>query len=181
MFGRAVARYLSGAIVLLSASACESTVVVRADGGGGAGSASSGVSSATSVTSSSSSPTWTVPPDRVYSYLDCENADVGPLLFVEVLSDGAGCTPPPDVTEVLVLGIAHWDGQPGTFTVGVATPQGEALASLAPLGSDEISGTITVEPFADTPGAIAWDLSVGVGRTDLSVCGNFQDFPCEDR
>lgn len=178
MLGRVVARWVVGAVVVF-ASGCESTVVVREDGGGGAGSSASGVNSATSVTGSSSSSMWTVPPDRVSSYLDCENANEGPLLFVEVLKDGGGCAPPPDVTDVLVLGIAGWTGQPGTFTVGVPTPQGEALAALAPLGPDEISGTITIEPFVDSPGAIAWDLSVGAGRTDLSVCGNLEDYPCE--
>jgi len=176
MFGRVVARCVVGAVVF--ASGCESTVVVREDGGGGDGSGS-GASSATSVTGSASSSMWTVPPDRVYSYLDCENANEGPLLFVEVLEDGGGCAPPPNVTDVLVLGIARWSGQPGTFTVGVPTPQGEALAALAPLGPDGISGTITIEPFVGSPGAIAWDLSVGAGRTDLSVCGNLDDYPCE--
>ena len=170
---------------LLAMTACDSTVIVEGTGGGGASAGPSSASSADSAsasnaTSSSSGPTWTVPPDRVYSYVDCEYQDVGTLLAVEVWDLGAACAPPPPSDSVLVLGIVGWDGQPGTFTVGVETPQGLGLAGKAPLMSDEITGTITVEPFVGTPSGIAWDLSVGAGRTDLSVCGQFDAFPCRE-
>jgi hypothetical protein len=171
---------LFGAVLI--ASACDSTVIVRDDGtgagGGGSGtSTSSSGSGATAVASTSAG--WTVAPDRTFSYVDCDSQNAAPLLFVEIWADGVGCVANPGLTDVLVLGITGWDGQPGTFTVGVETPQGLAHATTTSLGPDPIPGTITVEPFVGTPGAIAWDLSIGAGRTDLSVCGQFEEYPCE--
>ncbi|CAN94756.1 hypothetical protein predicted by Glimmer/Critica [Sorangium cellulosum So ce56] len=119
-----------------------------------------------------------MPPDRVYSYIDCGDEPAGSTLFVEISPRGSGCLPAPDVVDdVLVFGIVRWDGQPGTFTLGVETPHGMALASRG-LQPNPLTGTLTIEPYAGAPSAIAWDLSVGAGRTDLSVCGRFDDFPC---
>ncbi|WP_437540637.1 hypothetical protein WME97_24950 [Sorangium sp. So ce367] len=178
---------------LLFASACDSTVVVREDGhgtsggggggdagGGGDGDGDGGTSApgagGSDTSSSSSSPGWTVPPDRVYSHIDCEPA--GSTLLVELSPRSSGCVPAADVLDdVLVFGIVRWDGQPGTFTLGVETPHGVALAARG-LQPDLVTGTLTIEPYVGTPSAIAWDLSVGAGRTDLSVCGRFDDFPC---
>jgi hypothetical protein len=102
--------------------------------------------------------------------------DGGALLFVEVWpSAPSACVPPPRVEEVLVLGVDGWNGQPGTFVVGEETPNGLAMASS---GTEPVTGTITIEPFVLTPSVIAWDLSVGSGRTDLGVCGKLDDFPC---
>ncbi|WP_437739014.1 hypothetical protein WME73_25545 [Sorangium sp. So ce302] len=174
---------------LLFASACDSTVVVREDGhrasdgdGGGGGDGDGGTSApgggSSDTSSSSSSPGWTVPPDRVYSYIDCGDETADSTLFVEISPRGSGCLPAADVLDdVLVFGIVRWDGQPGTFTLGVETPHGMALAARG-LQPDPLIGTLTIEPYVGTPSAIAWDLSVGAGRTDLSVCGRFDDFPC---
>ena len=173
---------LAPILALLGASACDSTVIVEDPGAGGANgsSAISGSGTTSGSGSSSSGPMWTVPPDRVFSYVDCDYADKGTLLFVEVWKEGSACSAPPQAVDgILVLGIEGWDGQPGTFTLGVETPQGKAGAGMSPLMSEDIAGTLTVETFVGTPSAISWDLSVGAGRTDLSACGNFDAFPCE--
>ncbi|WP_437592319.1 hypothetical protein [Sorangium sp. So ce1000] len=167
---------------LLFASACGSTVMVReddhgaSDGGGGGTSAPGDGSSDTS--SSSSSPGWTVPPDRIYSHIVCHDEPADSTLYVEISPMASSCQPEATlVDDLLVFGIVRWDGQPGTFTLGVETPHGMAQALL---GSrlDALTGTLTIEPYVGTPSAVAWDLSVGAGRTDLSVCGRFDDFPC---
>ncbi|WP_437898486.1 hypothetical protein [Sorangium sp. So ce124] len=167
---------------LLFASACDSTVIVPEDGhgasgGGGGGTSAPGAGS--SDTSSSSSPAvWTVPPDRTYSHIDCGDELANPTLFVEIWPDGSGCLAPATIEDdVLVFGIVRWDGQPGTFTLGVETPHGVAQAAMG-LQPDPITGTLTVEPYVGAPSAIAWDLSVGAGRTELSICGHFDGFPC---
>ncbi|WP_437742673.1 hypothetical protein WMF39_45305 [Sorangium sp. So ce1504] len=165
---------------LLFASACDSTVIVPEDGndasdGGGTSAPGAGGGDASS---SSSSPGWTVPPDRTYSHIDCDDDPADPTLFVEIWPAGSGCLAPATIVDdVLVFGILRWDGQPGTFTLGVETPHGMAQAGMVSQ-PDPITGTLTIEPYVGTPSAIAWDLSVDAGRTDLSVCGHFDAFPC---
>ncbi|WP_434042910.1 MULTISPECIES: hypothetical protein [Sorangium] len=169
---------------LLFASACDSAVVVRedghgaSDGGGGDGGTSAPGAGSSDTSSSSSSPGWTVPPDRTYSHIECDDESADATLYVEISPAATGCLPPGDVgDDVLVFGLQRWDGQPGTFTLGVETPHGMAYAVMG-FPDDSLTGTITIEPYVGTPSAIAWDLSVGAGRTDLSVCGRFNDFPC---
>jgi hypothetical protein len=167
---------------LMLTSACNSTVIVQAEGGGGSGGdGSSGPSTGSGDTSSSSSSSpWTVPPDRGYSSVICGDEPYEPMLFVEIWPVGAGCLAPPDLWDgIILLGIQKWDGSPGTFTVDVETPHGVAIAGLSDLSDEVITGTITVEPFEGAPSAISWDLSIGAGRTDLSVCGHFENFPCK--
>ncbi|WP_437926070.1 hypothetical protein WMF37_44680 [Sorangium sp. So ce291] len=133
------------------------------------------------TSSSSSSPGWTVPPDRTYSRIDCDRVDRDdPTLFVEIWPAGSGpCGGSRHfVDDILVLALTRWDGQPGTFPLRVETPHGIAAAGLNAQDPLTITGTLTIEPYVGTPSAIAWDLSVGAGRTDLSVCGDFDDFPC---
>ncbi|WP_437707144.1 hypothetical protein WMF45_25810 [Sorangium sp. So ce448] len=167
---------------LLFASACESAVDVREDGHGassdGDGETSAPGAGSSDTSSSSSSPGWTVPPDRVYSHIECGDEAAGTTLFMEISPRGSSCLPAPDVLDdVLVFGIVRWDGQPGTFTLGVETPHGMAQAARG-LQPDRLTGTLTIVPYVGTPSVVAWDLSVGAGRTDLSVCGRFDDFPC---
>ncbi|WP_437827444.1 hypothetical protein [Sorangium sp. So ce1153] len=168
---------------LLFASACDSSVIVpeeghgASDGGGDGGTSASGAGSS-DTSSSSSSPGRTVPPDRTYSRIDCDDEPASSTLFVEIWPEGSGCgDPPANADGVLVLGLLRWDGQPGTFTLGVETPHGMAQAGMG-FELDPLTGTLTIEPYVGRPSAIAWDLSVGAGRTNLSVCGHFDDFPC---
>ncbi|WP_437605142.1 hypothetical protein WMF20_28670 [Sorangium sp. So ce834] len=117
-----------------------------------------------------------VPPGQIFSQTSCGGG--GLVLFVEIWPDAvSACTPSPRLNpeDVLVVGIGGWDGQPGTFTVGVETPQGTARAMI---GIDEVEGTITVEPFVGTPSGLSWDLSVGSGSTDLATCGHFEVTSC---
>jgi hypothetical protein len=165
----------------LVATACDSTVIVQ-DGGAGANGAGGDATSSTGTgfaNSSSAAPAWTVPPDRTYSHIACGDEEDEPLLFIEIWPAGENCIAQPTVEDVLVLGILNWDGEPGTFVLGVETPHGTAQAGMSGLSLERTTGTITVEPYVGTPSAIAWDLSIGAGRTDLSVCGHFDDFPCE--
>lgn len=165
---------------LLFASACGGSVIVPEDGNGesdGGGTSAPGAGG-NDTSNSSSSPDWTVPPDRTYSHIDCGDDPAAPTLFVEIWPEGSGCLASATLVEdVLVFGIQRWDGQPGTFTLGVETPHGTARAGMVSQ-PDPITGTLTVEPYVGRPSAVAWDLSVGAGRTDLSVCGHFDDFPC---
>ncbi|XYI03660.1 hypothetical protein ACMHYB_29400 [Sorangium sp. So ce1128] len=145
-------------------------------GSGGSGSNSSGAGAAQDAGPGDAGPSWTVPPGQTFSETSCEEG--GLLLFVEIWPDaGSACVPTPDVEDVLVMGIEGWDGQPGTFIVGVETPQGTAHA-VFDLGIDEVYGKITVEPFVGTPSGLSWDLSVGSGSTDLAVCGRFEVTSC---
>ncbi|WP_437713272.1 hypothetical protein WMF45_46365 [Sorangium sp. So ce448] len=105
---------------LLFASACDSTVIVPEDGndasdGGGTSAAGAGGGR---TSSSSSSPGWTVPPDRTYSHIDCDDDPADPTLFVEIWPAGSGCLAPATIVDdVLVFANLRWDGQPGTFPV----------------------------------------------------------------
>ncbi|WP_437547463.1 hypothetical protein WME97_45955 [Sorangium sp. So ce367] len=143
-------------------------------GSGGSGSNSSGAGAAQGAGPGDAGPSWTVPPGQTFSYTSCEES--GLLLFVEIWPDaGSVCVPTPEVQDVLVVGIAGWDGQPGTFIVGVETPQGTARAVF---GIDEVEGKITVEPFVGSPSGFSWDLSIGSGSTDLAACGEFEVTSC---
>ncbi|WP_437933673.1 hypothetical protein [Sorangium sp. So ce341] len=100
------------------------------------------------------------------------------MLFIEIWpAASSACAPSPELNpeDVLVMGIVDWDGQPGTFVVGVETPQGTARAMR---GADEVEGKITVQPFVGTPSGLSWDLSVGTGSTDLAACGRFEVTSC---
>lgn len=117
---------------------------------------------------------WTHDPGQTFSSITCK--EDGMLLLVEVWPTGTACTPDPAATDVLVLGIDAWDGEPHTFQLGQETPHGTAHATLGVPGP--LEGTITVEPFAEAPRWISWDLSEAAGRTDLGLCGHFDDYPC---
>ncbi|WP_437821209.1 hypothetical protein [Sorangium sp. So ce1078] len=145
-------------------------------GSGGSGSNSSGAGAAQDAGPGDAGPSWMVPPGQTFSYTNCNES--GLVLFVEIWPDAvSACSAPPNVNpeDVLVMGIAGWDGQPGTFIVGVETPQGTARARI---GLDEVEGKITIEPFVGTPSGLSWDLSVGSGSTDLATCGHFEVTPC---
>ncbi|WP_437905694.1 hypothetical protein WME95_46775 [Sorangium sp. So ce327] len=143
-------------------------------GSGGSGSNSSGAGAAQGAGPGDAGPSWTVPPGQAFSYTSCEEG--GLLLFVEIWPDaGPVCVPTPDAQDVLVVGITGWDGQPGTFIVGVETPQGTARAVF---GIDKVEGKITVEPFVGSPSGFSWDLSVGSGSTDIAACGEFEVTSC---
>ncbi|HTN89629.1 MAG TPA: hypothetical protein VL242_38390, partial [Sorangium sp.] len=93
---------------LLFASACDSSVIVpeeghgASDGGGDGGTSTSGAGSS-NTSSSSSSPGLTVPPDRTYSRIDCDDEPANSTLFVEIWPAGSGCgDPPANVDDVLV-------------------------------------------------------------------------------
>ncbi len=166
--------------VLVFASSCDSTVIRRGDHGGGGGASDDAASGPTTgagdSSGSSATPPWTVSPEQVFSDVACDDE---PLLFIEVWPAAASaCVAPPglDVDDILVLGIEGWDGEPGTFPIDEETPHGVARAKR---GLDALTGTLTVEPYVGTPSAISWNLSVGAGRTDLSVCGKLDELPCE--
>ncbi|WP_437964340.1 hypothetical protein WMF04_32090 [Sorangium sp. So ce260] len=145
-------------------------------GSGGSGSNSSGAGASQDAGPGDAGPSWTVPPGQTFSETICK--EDGLLLFVEIWPDaGSACVPTPYVQGVLVMGIGGWDGKPGTFIVGVETPQGTARA-LFESGIDKVEGKITVEPFVGTPSGFSWDLSVGSGSTDLSTCGRFEVTSC---
>jgi hypothetical protein len=161
---------------------CERSVV-ELDGSDGAG-GSVGIGDPSSTTSSAgdaggAGSVATHPPGRTYSSVYCH--DDGVQLFVEIWPETAvfaDCMAEAGIGDVLVLGILSWDGQPGTFVVGQETPAGTAGAGWTSYPIEAGQGTITVEPFTDTPGWISWDLDTHAGRTDLSVCGHFPQFPC---
>jgi hypothetical protein len=83
---------------------------------------------------------------------------------------------------VLFFVIQGWDFEPGTFVVGEATPEGTALAgTFSDPDRTEIimaSGTVTVEPFDERPGRFSWDLDIGSGGTDTSVCHDTPEGGC---
>jgi hypothetical protein len=149
-------------------------------GGGGAAVSNSGGSGAGTAGGGGSPPVepgpeWTVPPGHTYSSVSCDGQVE---LFVEIWQTArADCVPASDVAGILVLGVQNWDMSPGTFVIGQATEQGEAMAADLS-GPDEVTGTLTIEPFEDEPTWFSWDLSVGSGTTDLSLCGHFDAFPC---
>ncbi|WP_437720446.1 hypothetical protein [Sorangium sp. So ce861] len=145
-------------------------------GSDGSGSTSSSAGAAQDAGPGDAGPSWVVPPGQTFSQTRCGGG--GLVLFVEIWPDaGSACAPPPELNpeDVLVMGIGGWDGQPGTFIVGVETPQGTARATM---GIDEVEGKITVEPFVGTPSRLSWDLSVGSGSTDLAACGRFEVTSC---
>ncbi|XXX72346.1 hypothetical protein WMF30_32330 [Sorangium sp. So ce134] len=146
-------------------------------GSGGSGSSSSGAGAAQDAGPGDAGPSWMVPPGQTFSRTSCEEG--GLQLFVEIWPDAvSACAPPPDVQDILVMGIGGWDGRPGTFIVGVEMPQGTARALF---GINEVEGKITVEPFVGTPSGLSWDLSVGSGSTDLTACGHFEVISCVPR
>lgn len=150
-------------------------------GNGGATGANLGGSGAGAVGGGGSppvdpGPSWTVPPGQTYSHVSCEGQVE---LFVEIWQEARSeCVPSSDVAGILVLAVQGWDMSPGTFVIGEPTAQGEALAAFPSSGTEEVTGTLTIHPFEGAPAGFAWDLSVGSGTTDLSVCGNFDSFPC---
>jgi hypothetical protein len=120
----------------------------------------------------------TVDPGWTYSSVSCD-PERGMTLMVEIWNEAKGeCVPDPGAIDVLVLGVDRWDGRSGVFEVGVSTPRGRAGASRSG-GSVDVTGTIVIEPFDDTPRFVAWDLSIDEGRADLSRCGRFEAYPCE--
>jgi hypothetical protein len=168
----------AGALVIAMVLGCGGSVTTAPDGSGGSGAASSSSSGAADAGAGASAvdagPGWTVPPGQTHSRVDCDEEQM--LLFVEIWPTAESeCLPSPAVTDLLVLGISEWDGSPGTFVVGQPTAHGTAHAST---GIDETEGSITVEPFVGTPRWLAWELSAGEGRTDLGLCGKFDEFPC---
>lgn len=167
-------------LLLAGVLACSGSVTEAPGGTGDAGASAAGSGGADAGAAGSappdSGPGWTVPPGQTYSAVSCEDGEM--LLFVEIWPDAASeCNPSPGVTDLLVLGIRGWDGEPGTFAVGVETAKGTAHAGSS-LDAEDAEGAITVEPFAGTPRWLSWDLSVGEGRTDLGTCGHFEAYPC---
>jgi hypothetical protein len=168
-------RLVASCLVLV---ACRGSVLVEggssdpgaagADGGGGSGAAPAAGGAGAGVE-------WTHDPAQTYSGVTCERD--GMVLLVEIWPGGAACVSDRFVRpeDVLVLVLGDWDGQPGTYTIGDETVHGTAGARGIAEGSE---GTITVEPFADTPRWFSWMLSVAEGRTDLGPCGQFDDFGC---
>lgn len=124
--------------------------------------------------------TPTVWSGQTYSTMNCNEVV---QLYVEIWPDNAtseACLPAAsiDPAQVLVIEINDWDRDPGTFPLDVGTAHGVASAGLA--GAEGANGSITVEPYGDVPGVISWDLDVGKGSTDLSLCFQPPEEACPD-
>lgn len=168
-------------LVILTSMACGCAPEVSQGPAGSAGTSSTGSGGADAggadAGAADAAAEWTHDPGETYSSIMCK--DDGMQLFVELWPPSAqsACVPDPAVSDVLVLGIEGWDGEPGTFVLGEETEHGTAQAGYS-LSLDPLEGTLTVEPFAETPQWISWELSVDSGRTDLGLCGKFSKFPC---
>ncbi|XXT21120.1 hypothetical protein WME94_06060 [Sorangium sp. So ce429] len=169
----------AGCLLLMTsiASGCAAKVSHEPDSGAGTSSTGSGGAGAGAADAAEAGVEWTHDPGKTFSYVGCK--DHGMVLFVEIWPTGAACTPEPFplLDDVLVLVIAGWDGAPGTYTIGEQTAHGTAGATFAG-PPEQLEGTITVEPFAEAPRWISWELSMAEGRTDLGLCGHFDDYPC---
>jgi hypothetical protein len=160
--------------------ACGATVIEQpADGGGGQSTGDGGSADGGGPDGGGGS-AWTVWPGQTYSHTHCDDWNQL-LLLVEIWPEAEiECVLPAHVADALVLVIEAWDGSAGTFTVGEPTVHGAAHATQFP-APKVVTGTITIEPYADTPRGIAWDLDVGAGRTDLGPCGRFDELSCPRR
>jgi hypothetical protein len=139
--------------------------------GGAAGGASSGVGGL--------DPGWTLWPGQTWPLGKCDETGLRDLTVELWPHAYVACSPPLDVVGVQMLALLDWDGSPGTFVFGEVTEHGRALAGFT--GGDLQDGWLTIEPYADTPAWIEWEIEGEPGRTDLSMCGHWEKFHCDAR
>ncbi len=122
---------------------------------------------------------WT-PADHTYTGVGCEGMN-GPSLYVEALAEDietdGSCAP--DVVPALepwrliIMNIAPWDGQAGTYVVG----DGAVTAGYG--GRRPASGELRVEisePWV--PQTLSFTLDGVEGTLDLTACLYGTDVPC---
>lgn len=121
-------------------------------------------------------PALFAPPERTWSTAYREEAKLN--LLIEIWPNAvAACVPPADVDveRMTVLGIHGWDGTAQTFVLDQDGPHGRAAGTSGGISADDrLTGTLTVEPFDETPRYLSFDIDpLGQGRIDLSLCGDF--------
>lgn len=163
-------------VLSLAVSACGANVRVTDDDGAGGADVADPLAGA-GVGGDSGFSVW---PGQTFSTINC--SEDGAELFVEIWPDNAAtdaCLPAANIdpSQVLVIVIDSWDLTPGLFAMEWTTEHGTAHAAYAS-GPENASGSITLEPFADTPGIISWDLDFAEGSTDLSLCFVPPTEPC---
>ena len=99
------------------------------------------------------------------------------VVEVHVESSFDGCSPSPDPSEVLLVGIDGWDGEADTYVIGEG-------AAVALYGLEPLSGTFTLDissPYhpSDFTYEFTGDTEMLVGAMDLSPCSYVDELPCE--
>jgi hypothetical protein len=178
-----IRRYLSLAACALAAcggdvdGTRQSTSSARGAGTGGSADGGGGTGGIAGAAGAGGAPEWTVWPGQTWAATHCDEQGKKDLLIELWSSAEAECVPPASVGDVAVLGLEDWDGTPGTFVFWEQTEHGRAGGSLG-LSGGQPNGWLTIEPYRDTPGWVEWEMGGVPGRTDLSVCGQWQDFEC---
>ena len=107
-------------------------------------------------------------PDQATSVTSQCAGDDNDTFFVVLWSGVTDDCRPENVDEQLILfAVEHWDHSAGTFTVGEETSSGTARVTATGDFTDEVTGTITIGEFDDTPTKFGWDLDIGSGGTEL--------------